>query len=686
MSFLAPAFLAALGALAIPVIVHLVNRERREVVAFPSLMFLRKVSYRAVRRQKLRHLLLLAMRCLSLAIIAAAFARPFFTRRSAALAAVGGGREIVVLLDRSYSMGYGDRWRRATDAARQAVAGLGAADRATLVGFDATPRVLTPPTSDARRLAAALSAARPADGDTRYAPALQLAARILGGSNLPRREVVLISDFQRRGWNRPEAVSLPKGARLSTVDVSSPVSADAAVASVAVARDSSGGRPVITVSARLTNTGGSAAARQAALELNGRVMQTKAVSIPAAGALQVTFAALPVPATTSRGVVRLTPDALAADDRYQFTISPDAALSVLLVEPAQPRQDQSLFATRALSLATRPAMRVDGVRADALRPADLAGRSLVILDEVAPPAAALRARLRDFVAAGGGLVIVPGDTRADWSAFLPVSVGTVVDRAADGGATLASIDYGSPVFELFAAPHAGDFTAARFLRYRALRVSGDTGVIARFDNGDPALVVRGLGAGRVAMWASSLDTWWNDLPLQPVWVPFLHQLAKGVGRFTDSRNAYTIGEVLDLTRHSELVPASAGPAASRPSMDVVSPDGNHTRLAPGDQRPAISLDEQGFYEIRAVGGPASPGAPVAVNVDPAEADLSHMPPAELVAAVGADTSSRAAAGEEQTLEQRERSQTLWWYLLLGAMVLLAAETVLANRLSRSPAA
>ncbi len=69
MSFLAPALLAGLAAIAIPVIVHLVQRERRTVVAFPSLMFLRRISRRYIRFQKLRHLLLLLMRVLVLLLI-----------------------------------------------------------------------------------------------------------------------------------------------------------------------------------------------------------------------------------------------------------------------------------------------------------------------------------------------------------------------------------------------------------------------------------------------------------------------------------------------------------------------------------------------------------------------------------------------------------------------------------------
>src|ERR1051325_4528258 len=112
MSFLAPAFLAALAAIAIPVAIHLINRERKVAVEFPSLMFLQRIPYKSVRRQKIRHLLLLLLRCLAVAMLVAAFARPFFEKKKTPISG-NGAREVVILLDRSASMGYANRWNTA---------------------------------------------------------------------------------------------------------------------------------------------------------------------------------------------------------------------------------------------------------------------------------------------------------------------------------------------------------------------------------------------------------------------------------------------------------------------------------------------------------------------------------------------------------------------------------------------
>ena len=75
------------------------------------------------------------MRLTALLLIVAAFARPFLWRPDAATAIGPGAREVVVLLDQSYSMAYGDRWDRAKAAARDAINRLGPSDRGSVVLF-----------------------------------------------------------------------------------------------------------------------------------------------------------------------------------------------------------------------------------------------------------------------------------------------------------------------------------------------------------------------------------------------------------------------------------------------------------------------------------------------------------------------------------------------------------------------
>jgi hypothetical protein len=202
------------------------------------------------------------------------------------------------------------------------------------------------------------------------------------------------------------------------------------------------------------------------------------------------------------------------------------------------------------------------------------------------------------------------------------------------------------------------------------------------------MVQRPSGAGRVVVWATSIDANWTDLPLQTVFVPFAHQIGRRVGRFADSRQWFTAGDVLDLTRHAELTSPliGTGPKVAGDSGRLIleAPSGEKTRLAALGSNHLATLREQGLYELRGEATPIGAGRPIAVNVDPAEADLSHLDPQELVAAAAATAAKpQASSGTVVPPEQQEGKQAVWWYLLLAALFLMGIETVMSNRLSRA---
>src|SRR5436309_14241120 len=109
MAFLAPLFFIALATFAIPILIHLTQRERKQIIEFPSLMFLQRIPYQSVRRRRIRDWPLLVMRLAAVALIVLAFARPFLKTTSVALDSNVGPREVVVLLVHSYRLAYGVR-------------------------------------------------------------------------------------------------------------------------------------------------------------------------------------------------------------------------------------------------------------------------------------------------------------------------------------------------------------------------------------------------------------------------------------------------------------------------------------------------------------------------------------------------------------------------------------------------
>jgi hypothetical protein len=681
MAFLAPLFFAGLAALAIPVLIHLVQKERKNVVQFPSLMFLKRVPYQSVRRRRIQNWSLLAMRLAALALIVAAFARPFL-RGTTLVASNDGARDVVVLLDRSYSMGHGDQWQRAQRAAVDAVNNLGPGDRASLVFFATSAEVAVRPTNERARLTSEINAATLSAGATRYAPAFKVAGSLLAESNLPRREIVLISDFQRSGWSATDGLRLPEGTVVTPVVVDAGDAKNVAVTTPSLQREVFSGQERVIVTAGVINRSSTPVSDlNVALEIDGRVVQAVPVKMDARNAANTTFAPVTITADNTRAAVRIGDDALAADNAFHFVLTPPRPVEVTLV--TRNTRGSALYLSRALAIGENPRFSVTARGIDALSEDVLSRTRVIVIDDI-NPTDATAARLKRFVEAGGGLFVIVGP-QSSWSGaaaeLLPAIPAGAVDRTRGAAGTVGGLAYGHAVFEPFRAPRSGDFSAARFYGYRALTANKDAQVLARFDDGTPALVEKQIGRGRVIAWGSTLDMYWNDLALKPVFLPFVHQVVRHLSAYRERPSSSTVGQVIDLTEFAESTGVTAEARSS--GRLVLSPSGKRQDLE-GDQSLVLELAEQGFYEIREA-RPGSPTAVAASNVELIESDTTALDPKEIAFSVTGGSRPGGGANGATVLpdETQERTQRFWWYLLFAGILLLTAESLLAHRLSRA---
>ncbi len=683
MSFLAPLFLAGFAALAIPILIHLSHRTKKEAIPFPSLMFLSKVPFRTVRRQQIRHWLLFLLRSAAIILLVTAFARPLFKNLSLGAAGTSNAREIVVMMDRSFSMSYGDRWQRAVAAAHEVIDGIGPEDRVSLVFFSDRVEVASQPTGDAGVLNGMIDRARVGAGHTQYAPALQAASRILDASTMPNREAVLITDFQRTGWDDREDVRLPQGVALTRLDIGVDQASNVALTGLTADRVIRSGRERAALSVRIVNLGPEAVdGLGVTLEIDGQQMAAQSADLASNGSATVRFPPFALPRREVQGVVRTTGDALPLDDVFRFVLLPGQVLSVLILEHASARRDESLYLARALAVGTEPAYRVTVKKVTQFRPSDLVGQSAVILNDAQFPRGSRGTSLTDFVSDGGGMLIVLGQrSTGRWPAesadLLPGVLRGPVDRLSDRGGTLNLTDYDHPILEIFSAPRHGDFSQARFFRYRKLEENQTARVLARFDDGSVALAEVARGEGVAVTWTSGLADSWNDFPLQPVFLPFVHQLVKHLAHYSPKRQWYNVGQMYDIAQ-------TFGDTVDE--VLVESPSGERRAKSLLGEHPYVQLDESGFYRIRLLESDGGPNVVIAVNPSVSESDLTRLDPEMLAGAVthrsgGVEKEPRLAA--TLTPAERERKQGVWWYLLMTALLILVAETAISNRISKA---
>ncbi|MBI3895923.1 MAG: BatA domain-containing protein [Acidobacteria bacterium] len=677
MQFLSPWFLLGALVVGIPLWLHLIRHEQAIHVPFSSLMFLRRIPVKSVSRQRLKYLLLLATRILVILLITLAFARPYFPAAAPLFTAGGNGKQVVILLDVSMSMQYGDRWQRAVEAARQVIAALGEQDQAQIATFASNFQIQNLPSSDKAALETILNGLTPTASPTSYAQAIRAADRIAEDAERPL-SVVLISDLQKAGLDQSmESLAFSSVREFRIEDVAEGEAPNWAVESVR-------SRPMVFQSryperlvVQLRGYGAPETSKEVVLSLGDRVVEKKSLKIQASGRATVVFEGFDVPLGSNRGMIRMAPaDSLSLDDSYHFTLERREPYRILFLRESS-EQAELYYFRNALAAETDSPFAMDArtpAEAASLRLSDY---SMVICSNIGYLPPLLLSNLEGFVKDGGGVLFTMGNRvpfpspESQWHDLWPgKSVGKkFLTSDAERLLLLGEFDREHPLFREFRETGADSLRAVEVYAYAQIQPEGT--VLLSFSNGDPALVEKRFGQGRILWFASSFDNVWSDFPLHPAFVPLVHQLAQYGTQLPSQPPAYTIPTAISL---ASLRPDAETAGISR-IWDIFGPDGKREVPLAEEQRPDfLTVRQPGFYEIRQRGTSQA----VAANPDPQESDLTQLSPEDrtLWAAGGKGASHEAGATVSGELANR---QTIWWNLLLIALALAAVEVYLANQ-------
>jgi hypothetical protein len=611
MGFLYPVFLIGALAVAIPVVLHFLRRDIAPEVPFSAVRLLERSPVARSRRRRLRDLLLLAARVAALVLLAAAFARPYIAGAS------GSAAIRIVAIDRSFSMGAAGRFAKAVDLARRAVDDASPGQRIAVVVFDDGAKVVAQPGS-AAEARAAIENLRPGFGATRYAALFTKAAELAGDG--PGR-LVVVTDLQQAGLDGEQRSLLPRALEVELKDTGVPA-ANLALTGVRIAGDG--------LAVSIHNTGYTARRGEARVARDGRVVATTSYSAQPGTTAEVEIP-YRVPSGGSLAVSIDDEDGFPADNERFVVLDPPSRGIVLIVTSGT--GDSGFYVARALgATADRADQRLDSrsvasaslAREQDSRKLDLAACSVVVLLSTRALERRAWESLAGFVRNGGGLLIAASpdvdpvvvSTMFDWRPWLDGMV------AAAEGVALSPTDVRHPIFRPFGTLTA-NLGQVRFDRAWRLRGEG-WDVVARFTDGNPAMLERHEGRGRVLLFASDLDRRWNDFPLHPVFVPFALEAVSYAAGTQDLGRDYLVGSA----------PEGAG---ARP----------------------------GVYRAR-------DGRAIAVNVDPRESSTAVVRADDLLKTI--ERVSPSTGPIDARAQQVEARQSYWQYGLMLMLAALVAES------------
>lgn len=633
--FVHPGFLWLAPLLALPVIIHLLNRIRYKRVRWAAIEFLLTTERRAVRRARLRQILLMALRVFLLTAALAALAQPVFRGGIARL--LGGSANVAVLLDTSASMSASHASGAAFDRAKQlavnVLGGLSQATRATAAHVSVhTEFAFAEPVSDLKAVAAVVKSGELVSGTADVPLAFRSAAaslRRIGGGGV----IWLLTDGRAEGWRATDsgawsdvrrALAEAGKPRVVISNVAPAVRSNLSVVSVKVVPRLlvEGDTPTLTATVALH---GEAAAASVSLFLDGKPVGTRTLRFSEAGKMDCVFRLPPIGGGRHVARLDLGRDEVPGDNRYSLLLSTAERVPVLIVDGA-PSATPFAGAGDFLAVAVRPPSSVLGARSifipETVRAAALAGRALekyaaIFLADVGKLEPPVAEGLKAYLDAGGLVLIFPGarTDRAAWNelAFTGVTFESVVEA---GGDKPMAIGWTAPSHPLTATLGSEGVAAVKITRMFKLRAASKDGVLAVTDGGHPFLVQTQVGKGKVLVFAVSGQLDSSNLPLR---VPFLLILHRALRMH--------LVESADPPAHAAFaeVRLSVPPGECR----IATPGGRMLPVTRLENAPGRALFEQtgqaGVYRLVRVGrGEADLGAgtPVAaVNVPAAESSL-----------------------------------------------------------------
>ena len=710
MSFLAPWILYGLGAVSLPILIHLWQRRRVIEVPISTLRFLKAIAARTSRSSKLENILLLLLRCLLFALVIFAAARPVMLAKTAQMLGGDIPRTIVLVIDNSMSMGYvgggQKRLETAKAGARALLDDLKQGDRVALIAASDHARLLiAEPTIDRTVARKAVDDIQLTEDRSDFAVALREAGKIVAHAERGVRQIFLFTDSQDTGWR--STVSNPSvvfdtawqqtGPQLIVVRPDDLQPLNACVKQVRI--DSPFLAPGGTVRGVSIVENFSTTPLHDLLKISigaERVAQ-KPAEVPPGVAVEVPFE-FQAPSVSGRwahGTVALSGDNLTGDDSFFFTLPVYQSPRALVVEGTTVGPDRlrpAYFLRKALAVDTENAIQLRSIAASQLDDTGIENQSVIFLADPGKLGDRSIVRLERFLEGGGTVVLFPGDqsrlTDFDNFSFLPgkptslrnLPAGRQPIRIADPAHPLFSDawDTGTPFPAL---PQQRMFDWKFDANAQALLTIGSSSP-SNTSVALPFLIYSERGPGRVIVVNASADRTWGDFPLSPAFVPLVQQIA----RFSAAQGGHapriTVGDPLPLP-----------PSLPRDKpITLTLPDGSNRTLPPRASAGSSNLllestKQSGFYDAASAdqsGSKEGQNTAMAVNTDRSESNLRPIAPGVLEKLTPTTQVIQLASSEalRRWLSQSTGMAPIWPFLLIAALVLFALEGILSNLVAR----
>jgi hypothetical protein len=730
--------------MAVPIIIHLLNKRQFERVTWAAMRFLKLSVEQNQRRIKVEDILLLVLRCLMLLLLGMALARPILGCSAANKLLGAQDVTAIIVLDNSYSMsgtdGVKSRFDQAKIAADQVLNTMpNGSSVAVILASDLANPVIPEPTHDLVKVRRAIADARLSSRGSNLYPAMKLAVDTLKGRASVRKEIHLFTDGQLVAWKQIAEIQKlleaeQKEIKANVIFVGGHEEENVAVTQLRMASGIAAVNTELRFEAEVRNYGTRLAEN---VRVTLRVDSADAsdeqtiAQIPAGGSKMIGLRAKLRTEGFHTVTAAIPADHLPADDVRTIAVRAIARVKVLLVDGTaggKPQDSDWYYLRTALvslpsSLADPESMSVTTITPSDLDTTRLDKFDAVILANVSDFSKRTMESFADYLRRGGGLIVFPGESTspmfynenlAQIYHFLPATFGAAHGEAgrADKYFRLQDKQFQHPIAAIWSDPGRGSPSSADFYKAYELRPATDTAapgdkyaaeageprVVLSFGNGvgddslngKPAVMERTWGLGRVVQFASAAGTGgkWNTLAVASyggVFLPLMDRILASIVQRQDEALNIRVGDTFVFHPGDESIGKEV--LFFKPGQKEEATESRQIEVPRGGGAPTLKYDQTDLAGEYVAKLPDGPPVKFAAEIDSSDNESSldelSKPQEEQLAQVCGITHWSPGDSLEAKVEQTRTGTEVWTQLAWIVLGLAACEMFLAQWFSRT---
>ena len=681
--------LAALG-ISIPIVLHILNKARPKKVNWAAMELLQKTTQQQSKKIKLEDWLLMVLRCLTFLLVALAMMRLVFVNSSDLFS--GASRELILVIDSSYSMNHGQyesRFDLAKKKAMKIVNSLPSGSKISLVTIGDEPEVLIrhkdPSEISLERYFAALEAKPEGFG---LEVSLSVLDELLNDSDSANREVIFLTDAQKRSWceNSESAIEkiaeLNQKASISLLPLGDESYENLALSDFHMTSGACRSGGFINLSAKIINHGESLATASIELFHNSNIVDVTSVSsLQPKEERLLRFGVQLESSGPNKFQLSLESDNLEDDNSAYLAIDVPDKLKVLIVEG-------SPGAGRYLELATQ--LERSGYAEGLICTVSLA--SLVSAEQIEKNDVVVLADVGDLdeenikildekVRNGAGLLVYAGVNMDAFSAEQIIGRLVTMDwekrvSPEDGRDYQIRVSAQSDQLGLELRRLEAEILDCKVNGFHQVQTAADSKILLELDNGNPLLFIQEVERGKLAIFTTGADREWSSLPLNPAGPILFHLLLQELST-GDRQKSLRIGESARVEIRSNRL--GAEPKLIGPSGEVSVPVRQEARESNKYIELLLSKTEiPGFHELQF--GDNTDFEVLAANLDAGESDLKPATINELESVF--ENTGVKILGSESMVDNSENQTHLGSFLALAALFAFIGQAAFSTELTR----